>query len=104
MSYIIHRKIKNTTYVIEVTSYRNKEGKPRNKQRCLGKLDEDGVLISSKRKLPAEIKEVKTIRKRFIVKTIKKPKSKKVEPTPQRFLPCLWVEDFYNFYSTSTNI
>ena len=70
MSYIIRRKVKSTTYIIEVTSYRNKDGKPRNKQRCLGKLDEDGVLISSKRKLPAEIKEVKRIVKRFIIKEL----------------------------------
>ena len=69
MSTIIKRKINNATYVIEVTSYRDKEGRPRNRQRCLGKLDDDGVLISSKRKLPAEITEVKTVTKKFIVST-----------------------------------
>ncbi|MBQ3447025.1 MAG: hypothetical protein IJG37_05215 [Synergistaceae bacterium] len=67
MSTIIKRKINNAIYVYEVTSYRNKEGKPRNKQRCLGRLDDDGVLISSKRKLPAKIKEVKRVSKRFIL-------------------------------------
>ena len=68
MSSIIQRKINNTTYIIEIESYRNKEGKPRNKQRCLGKLDIDGVLISTKRKLPIQIKEVKTVRKRIIIR------------------------------------
>lgn len=67
MSTIIKRKINNTTYVYEQISYRDKNGNPRNKQRCLGKLDDDGVLISSGKKLPAEIKEVKKITKKFIV-------------------------------------
>ena len=84
MSYIIRRKVKSTTYIIEVTSYRNKDGKPRNKQRCLGKLDEDGVLISSKRKLPAEIKEVKRIVKRFIIKELN-ASARRETPTPT---PC----------------
>ncbi len=84
VSYIIRRKIKTTTYVIEVTSYRNKDGKPRNRQRCLGKLDKDGVLISSKRKLPAQIKEVKTIVKKFIVKELN-ASARREPPTPT---PC----------------
>ncbi|MBQ3377229.1 MAG: hypothetical protein IJG62_03060 [Synergistaceae bacterium] len=67
MSIIIKRKINNAIYLIEVTSYRDENGKPRNKQRSLGKLDEDGVLISSKRHLPLQIKEVKTITKKFII-------------------------------------
>lgn len=68
MSTIIKRTINNATYVIEVTSYRDKDGKPRNKQRCLGRLDDDGTLITTKRKLPAEIHEVKTVTQKFIVK------------------------------------
>ncbi|MBQ6776188.1 MAG: hypothetical protein IJP53_06970 [Synergistaceae bacterium] len=68
MSCIIRRKVKNTTYVIESTSYRDKDGKPRTKQRCLGKLDSDGVLISTRRKLPLEILEVKTITKRILLR------------------------------------
>ncbi len=72
MPFIIKRKIRNTTYVYEVTSYRDKRtGKPKNHQRCLGKLDADGVLISSKRRLPAEIKEIKIVKRKFIVKDIK---------------------------------
>ena len=69
MSFIIQRKIKNTTYVFEVTSYRDENGKPRNKQRSLGKLDKNGVLIASakRRKFPAEIKEVTTITKKFLL-------------------------------------
>ena len=67
MSFITKRIINNTTYVYENTSYRDKNGKPRNKQRCLGKLDDDGVLISNKKKLPVQIKEVKTIKKKFIL-------------------------------------
>lgn len=67
MSSIIHREINNATYVILSTSYRDKNGKPRTRQKCLGKLDSDGVLISSKRKLPAQITEVKRVSKRFIL-------------------------------------
>ena len=67
MSFIIKRKINNTIYVYEITSYRDKNGKPRNKRRYLGKLDSNGILISSKRNLPAEIKEVMTITKKFIL-------------------------------------
>ena len=67
MSSIIQRKINNTTYLIEVTSYRDKDGKPRNKQKCLGKLDVDGILISTKNKLPIQIKEVKIVKKKFVV-------------------------------------
>ena len=71
MSYIIRRKVKNTIYVYEGISYRNKQGKPRNHQRYLGRLDEDGVLITRKRKLPAKIKEVKRVTKRFILEEVK---------------------------------
>ena len=70
MSYIIRRKVRKAIYVYECTSYRNKDGKPRSKQKYLGKLDSDGVLISSKRKLPVQITEVKTIKKRFILTEI----------------------------------
>ena len=68
MTTIIKRKINNTTYVYEQTSYRDKNGNPRNKQICLGKLDDDGILISSKRRLPAQIKEVKTVTKKYILR------------------------------------
>ncbi len=68
MTAIIKRKINNTIYVYEQKSYRDKNGRPRNKQRCLGKLDDDGVLITSKRRLPAQIKEVKTVTKKFIIR------------------------------------
>ena len=70
MSYIIRRKVRKAIYVYECTSYRNKDGKPRSKQKYLGKLDSDGVLISSKRKLPVQITEVKTVKKRFILTEI----------------------------------
>ena len=70
MSYIIQRKVKNAIYVYEGRSYRNKQGKPRNKQRYLGKLDSDGTLITRKRKLPAQIREVKTVTRRFIIDDI----------------------------------
>ena len=72
MSYIVKRKVKDSIYVYEATSYRNKEGKPRNKQRYLGKLDDDGVLITKKRKLPAQIKEYKTVTRRFVIEPYKK--------------------------------
>ena len=67
MSYIVKRRVKGSIYVYEATSYRNKQGKPRSRQRYLGKLDADGVLITKKRKLPKQIKEVKTVSKKFIL-------------------------------------
>ena len=82
MSYIIRRKIKNSIYLIAVTSYRDKNGKPRNHQRSLGRLDDDGVLISSKHKLPAVITEVKTVTKKFIVKP------KKLNTSPNAKAKC----------------
>ena len=76
MSYIIRRKLKNAVYVYECTSYRNKDGKPRSRQKYLGKLDSDGILITKKRKLPVQIREVKTITRKFIF-----------EPKAQSFKP-----------------
>ena len=74
---IITREINNAKYVIEIVkSYRNKEGKPRNKQRSLGRLDEDGVLITNKRKLPAQIKKVRRITTKFIFEDFEGKKDK----------------------------
>ena len=73
MSFITKRVINGITYIYEITSYRDKNGKPRNKQKCLGKIDKDGAFIPNKKRfpdkkqLPAEIKEVKTISKKFII-------------------------------------
>ena len=82
MSYIIRRKVKNAVYVYECTSYRNKAGKPRSRQKYLGKLDSDGVLITKKRKLPVQIREVKTVTKRFILEAVPK-----VQERPAGFKP-----------------
>ena len=71
MSYILRRRVRKAIYVYECTSYRNKQGKTRSKQHYLGKLDDDGVLISAKKKLPSQIREVKTITKRFILEPAK---------------------------------
>ena len=71
MPSIIERKINNATYVIEITSYRDKNGKPRNKQKCLGRLDADGTLISKKRKMPMQITKVKQTTTKFILENIK---------------------------------
>ena len=68
MSFIITRKKNNTIYVYKVTSYRNEEGKPRNRQKCLGKLDNDGILISSKKRHPLQIEEVKIVTRKIILK------------------------------------
>ena len=67
MSSIIERKINNATYIVESISFRDKKGRPRSKQKCLGRLDDDGVLISSKRKLPAQIKKVRTVKTKYII-------------------------------------
>ena len=70
MSYIIQRRVKKAIYVYEGRSYRNKQGKPRSRQRYLGRLGDDGVLITRKRRLPAKIREVKTVTKRFILEPV----------------------------------
>lgn len=72
MSFIIKRVINNATYMYEITSYRNEDGKPRNKQRCLGRIGEDGVLIvrKKKRKIPTKVKEIKTTRRKIIFEEI----------------------------------
>ena len=49
MSYIIRKKVKNTTYLYEVTYY-NERGKEKRKWSIKGKLDENGELIPSKKK------------------------------------------------------
>ena len=53
---IIKRNINGITYIYEIISYRNKEGKPRNKQRLLGKLDPStGEMIETrKKKVPSK--------------------------------------------------
>ncbi|MBR1486368.1 MAG: hypothetical protein IJ597_03835 [Synergistaceae bacterium] len=68
--FIIDKKVKNSTYRYLAESYRDENGKPRNKRTYIGKVDDDGVLISSKRKLPAEIKEVKKTTRRILVKNV----------------------------------
>ena len=65
MSFIIKEKRNNSTYVYEAESYRDKDGKTKRKKKYLGRLDKDGTLISSKTNLPVQIKEVKTITKKF---------------------------------------
>ena len=83
MSYIIQRRVKNAIYVYEGRSYRNKQGKPRNKQRYLGRLDEDGTLITRKRKLPAKIKEVKTVTRKFVLEPVISEAVKADMPFPE---------------------
>ena len=84
MSYIIRRKIRNAVYVYECTSYRNKDGKPRSRQKYLGKLDSDGILITKKRKLPVQIREVKTITRKFIFEPVS---SRKIQPLRENISP-----------------
>ena len=51
MAYIIRKKINNAIYVIERTSYRE-NGKVKTKDKMLGKLDENGNFIPSKKNSP----------------------------------------------------
>ena len=107
MSYIIQRKVKNTIYVYEAKSYRNKQGKPRNKQRYLGKLDKDGVLITKKRKLPAKIKEVKTVTRKFILEDVKAtppiPENKDVLSTKHRDIRIKYGNNFLESWRIHEN-
>ena len=61
MSYLIRKKVKNTTYLYEVTYY-NENGKEKRKWSIKGKLDENGELIPSKKRnlegLSVETKEL----------------------------------------------
>ena len=82
MSYIIRRRVKSSIYVYECISYRNKDGKPRSRQKYLGKLDSDGILITKKRKLPAQIREVKKVTRKFILEPVPK-----VQESPADFVP-----------------
>ena len=69
MSHILKRKIKNVIYIYQEKSYRDKLGRPRTKQKCLGKLDSDGILIISRKinpkNLPGSITEYKIITRKF---------------------------------------
>ena len=88
MSYILHRRVRNAIYVYECTSYRNNQGNPRSKQHYLGKLDADGVLISAKKKLPVQIREVKTITKRFILEPVKTSNTSRRILSPKLYTGC----------------
>ena len=54
---ITRRIVNGITYVYEIISYRNEEGKPRNHQRILGKIDENGNFIPSKKNAPTSSAE-----------------------------------------------
>jgi len=66
---IIHRIRNGVTYICEKKYLYIRDGKRRYKEKCLGKLDKNGIFISSKKlqELPAEILEVTKITKSFRV-------------------------------------
>ena len=84
MSHILKRKIKNVIYIYQEKSYRDKLGRPRTKQKCLGKLDSDGVLIISRKinpkNLPGEITQYKIITCKFRIKAITQANNAKTKP------------------------
>ena len=84
MSHILKRKINNVIYVYQEKSYRDKLGRPRTKQKCLGKLDNNGVLILSKKRnpenLPATITKYKIIITKFRIKAITDSHNKQSQP------------------------
>ena len=71
LSYLRKRVINNTTYVYEIQGYRDKNGKVKHKERCLGKLDSDGVLITTKKNIPVQIEKVRKITTKFNLMTLK---------------------------------
>ncbi len=75
MAHILKRKINNVIYVYQEKSYRDKLGRPRTKQKCLGKLDSKGVLILSRKinpeNLPGTITQYIIITKKFRIKAIR---------------------------------
>ena len=73
MAYLKKRIRNNITYLYEIQGYRDKKtGKVRHKERCLGRLDKDGVLITKKRKLPAQVEKVRKIITKFNLRPAKK--------------------------------
>ena len=84
MSHILKRKINNVIYVYQEKSYRDKLGRPRTKQKCLGKLDNNGVLILSKKRnpenLPATITQYKITITKFRIKAITDSRKKQSKP------------------------
>ncbi len=66
--YIITKKVKNSTYVYLAESYRDENGQPKNRRHYIGRLDKDGTIITSKKKIPAQLVEIKTITKKFALK------------------------------------
>ena len=80
MTYYKERIRNNTKYLYEIQGYRDKKtGKVKHKERCLGKIDEDGALITRKRKLPAEVVKVRKIITKFKLRVVKKKKENKKE-------------------------
>lgn len=72
---IVRKKIRNTVYVYDVKSFRDKTGRVRTKWKILGKEGPDGVLIASKKRVrrknyPANIKKVRTITDTFLLENI----------------------------------
>ena len=55
---IIHKKIGNTIYVCEATYY-NEDGKQKYKWKTIGKLDENGILIPSRKRCAEQAEQVK---------------------------------------------
>jgi len=75
MTYYKERVRNNTKYLYEIQGYRDKKtGKVKHKERCLGKIDEDGALITRKRKLPAQVVKVRKIITKFKLRVVKKKK------------------------------
>ena len=66
---IIQRKRNGVIYICNKKYLGFKNGKRKYQERCIGKLDENGIFISRKKleELPAEILEVTKITKSFRV-------------------------------------
>ncbi len=72
MTYLKKRLRNNITYLYEIQGYRDKNGKVKHKEKCLGRLDDDGTLITKKRKLPSQIKKVRKIITKFNLRPVHK--------------------------------
>jgi len=66
LPYLKERLRNNTKYLYEIQGYRDKKnGKVKHKERCLGRVDEDGFLITKKRKLPVQVVKVRKVITKF---------------------------------------
>ena len=79
MSSIVRRTIKGQVYLYESTSYRDKSGRPRNNQVCIGKIDPiTGKPVYNEKYRQRLIQSGDTVQQRFSIQDIQRSTLKEV--------------------------